>query len=226
MKNQFSPLRNSNLPTVAMTVLAVGLLSTSVLMRSAVAKDAAPAAPATGKVATEQLPKIRGVVAAIEGDTLTVGTTEDHKKVQKKLTLAQGVAISLTPDKKHETHLGQRADIVPGIGVVLTLSADGTTVKAIQVMGRTVHGSIAAVDASSITITSKTKDGPKEEKFTLTPATVIVLSHGKEKGSVQTGTVMDLKVNMPVAVTLSAVEKTTAKEVAVQPATPNPKTGK
>ena len=151
---------------------------------------------------------------------------EGQKKAQKKLTLVQDVAISLVSDKKNETISGQISDVVPGIGVILTLSADCTTVQAIQVMGRTVHGSISGVDASSISVASKTQVGPKEEKFTLTPATVIVLSHGKGKGSVQTGTVADLKVGMPVSVKLSAVNKTTVREVAVQPITPNPKTGK
>jgi hypothetical protein len=204
-----------------------GLIACSTLVSAQDApKVAAPPAHVNGKVATAPLPMIHGVVASLEGDTLTVGTTEDHKKVQKKLPLATDVAISLMSDKKNETHAGQRSDVVPGIGVALTLSADGTTVRAIQVMGRTVHGGIAAVDAGSITIASKTKDGPTKETFTLTPATHIVLSHGTEKGSVQTGTVTDLKVNMPVAVMLSAVDRSTAREVAVQPVTANPKPAK
>ena len=149
----------------------------------------------------------------------------ENDKVPQKLTLAQDCAITLTPDKKGAAPAGQRADVVPGIGVALTLSADGTTVQAIQVVGRNVHGVVSAIDAASVTIRNKSKDGPQEEKFVLTPATVIILSHGKEKGSAQTGSVADLKIGTPVAVTLSAVEKTTVRELSVQAAAPNPKAG-
>jgi hypothetical protein len=226
--NHLSLMRISKLSAVAGAVLAVGILGlgSDALAQSAVAQHANPAAHAPGKPPAEHVLNLHGVVVSLEGNTLTVGTAENHQKVQKKLTLAPDVAITLASDKKHETHAGQRSDIVPGIGVALTLSADGTTVRAIQVMGRTLHGGIAAVDAASLTIASKTKDGPREEKFTLTPATVIVLSHGTDKGAAHTGNVADLKVGMPVAVTLSAVDKTTVREVVVQPMSPHPKPGK
>lgn len=209
--HQYSPMGFTKRSAIALAVLAFGIFGTGVLVSSAVAKD---------KVAVQQLPTIQGVVVSLEGDVLTV----DIKKVQKRLTLAADVTITLTPDRKNEgPHAGQRADIVSGIGVALTLGAAADTVREIQVMGRTAHGKITAVSDASMTIASKTKDGPTEETFTLTPATVIVLSYGKEKGSVQTGTAADLKVNMLVTVKLSAVDKTTAREVAVQPVTSKPK---
>jgi hypothetical protein len=218
-KDQPFPLHPRRHVTTAFTVLALGMagLGLDALVRPAFAQHAEPAAQAHAKVPAEHTLRLHGAVVALEGDTLTVGAAEGHQKVQKRLTLAPDVAITLASDKKHETHAGRRSDLVPGIGVALTLGADGTTVRAIEIMGRNAHGAIAAVDATSITITGKTKDGPTQEKFALTPATVIVLSHGTEKGSAQTGTAADLKVNMPVTVALSAVDRGSARVITVQP---------
>ena len=206
--------------------MALGLLvaGAGLIAPTAAAKDKVPATKAPGKTATEQAAQIHGMVESLDGDALTVGTKAATGKETRKLTLAADCAITLTPDKKGAAPAGQRDDIVPGIGVALTLAADNTSVTAVQVMGRNVHGVITAVDATSITVSGKTKAGPKDETFTLTPDTVVILGHGKEKGSEKTGAAADLKVGMTVAIQLSAVAKTTAREVSVQEATPQTKT--
>jgi len=215
--------------TIRAALAALGLLAAgaALLAPDAMAKDKVPSDKAPGKTATAKLPQLHGVVLALDGDILTIEPPKQTSKEPQKLTLAPDCVISLTPDKKGEAPAGKRDDLVPGVGVVLTLSADSATVEAVQVMGRHVHGVITAVDAASLTIQSKTKDGAKEETFTLTPDTAIILSHGKEKGAAKTGTAADLKVDMSVAIALSAVEKSSAREVSVQAvASPKPKGGK
>ena len=218
--------RSHHFKTVRTALMALGLLvaGAGLIAPPVAAQDKVPGTKAPGKTVTEQAARIHGVVESLEGDVLSVTAKTDKGKGTQKLTLAADCAITLAPDKKGEAPVGQRDDIVPGIGVALTLAADNTTVTAVQVMGRNVHGMISAVDETSITVGQKTKDGPKDEQFTLTPDTVIILSHGKEKGSVITGTTADLKLGMVVAMTLSAVAKTTVREVSVQPEATKPKT--
>ena len=201
------------------SLAALGLIvaGAALIAPAAMAKDMVPHDPVPGKVATAKLPQVLGLVLALDGDALTLEPAKQAGKEPQKLTLAQDCVITLTPDKKGEAPVGTRDDIVPGIGVVLTLSADSATVQAVQVMGRNVHGVITAVDAASIAIERKTKDGAKEETFTLTPNTAIILAHSKDKGTAKTGTAADLKTGMAVVIALSAVEKSSAREVSVLP---------
>jgi RNA polymerase sigma factor (sigma-70 family) len=167
--------------------------------------------PAKGK--KEQGPTVHGIIAAIDvnqGTTTVAVMTKGQSKQseQKTFTVTKDVKVVLEEafDKKQQQPDGKIGDITLGTQVTLELTADQKTVIRIAARGPGINGHIKAVNAGTRTLTvgTKSKDGPHDTTVTLAEGAKILLSDGlsKEEPPVE-GKLADLAEGTPVQVQLS-----------------------
>ena len=96
------------------------------------------------------------------------------------------------------------SDVTVGRRIAISISADHKFITGITIEGRTIYGSVAAVDVAkgSITVSTKGEGGVHEETFvTSGPATSISVSDANNKG--QAATLAEVSVGMSVNIQLS-----------------------
>src|SRR5262249_18920487 len=104
-----------------------------------------------------QSPSLQGTVKGVDAGkrTLTVTVKEEGGLADKTLSLAKGVRVVLADAHEHE---GQLADLAEGAAVVVQLSLDKKTARAITVHGPSLNGTLKGVDVGSNTLTVEVKE--------------------------------------------------------------------
>jgi RNA polymerase sigma factor (sigma-70 family) len=201
------------------TVLVAALVTTAVgvgqLGRPALLIESY--ATAADKPKVEVGPTIPATVQSVDAGKQTLTAlvqAEKGKKerVAKTYGLAKDVPVVLVHGLKKETKNGTLADLAAGTDVSLQLSPDEKTVLRVEVHGGSLHGSIKAVDGdkNTLTVITKTKDGPVEKTVALAKEAKVWLDDGLVKGGAKEGKLSDLAEGTPVVVHLSGYDRKTA----------------
>ncbi len=139
-----------------------------------------------------------GVVTVVDADSRSITIVE--KQGERTVTVAKDAAIYV--DDKPAT----LADVPADASVNVKLSADQKTARSLWAQGRSVQGTVSAVDSVNREITIDiAKVG--EEKFKLDDD-VQVLLHSSDKTAVRPGKLADVKPEAKIGATLSADQKT------------------
>ncbi len=178
--------------------------------------------------------EVRGVVRSLDvaAGMITVSVFEGRMPV-KELTypLAKDVEVVIGGggDRRVAFVLkeGKLADLIPGVSVALTLSADNAVVEAIAAEGPTVRGRLTGVDLTKNTITVSVVSASRErgeqtvedKTYALPADAEIAVDDGRgRRFSVKEGKVADLATGATITVQLSLNQK---QAVSVQVEGPN-----
>ena len=196
------------------TALGVGHLGRHTLIESFAT------AAAADKPKAEVGPTVPATVQSVDAGKQTLTAlvqAEKGKKerVEKMYALAKDVRIVLVHGLKKETKNGALTDLATGTDVSLQLSPDEKTVLHIEVHGGGLHGAIKAVDGekNTLTVLTKTADGPAEKTVELAKEAKVWLDDGLVKGGAKEGKLTDLTEGTPVVVQLSGYDRKTAVSV-------------
>jgi RNA polymerase sigma factor (sigma-70 family) len=201
---------------VLVVVTATGLSAGLLGHRARAEKPAAQrlALLAADKPKPDVGPTIPAAVQSVDADkhTLTVQVQAEKGKkerVEKTFGLTKDVAVVLVHGLVKETKDGTLANLAEGVPVRLQLSPDEKTVLRIEVLGGSLHGSVKAVDAdkNTVTVVTKSKDGPVEKTLELAKGAKVLLDDGVVKGGAKEGKLGDLGADTPVVVQLSGYDR-------------------
>jgi RNA polymerase sigma factor (sigma-70 family) len=217
-------LTRLKIASVVLLSLAVLGLGGGTLGRRALAdRPAAPApeaAPADKKAKEEVGPSVTVTLKAIDAGKQTLTGVVGNKKERQEKTyeLARDVSVLLKDGltKPDEGKAGSLKDLTPGRSVELQLSPGGKTVTMITLRPWHEHGGVVSVNADkrTITIASKSENGPVEGTFTLVKEGRVRLNDGLTKGGKdEEGKLADLAEGTTVLVLVSAVDPKMALEV-------------
>src|SRR5262249_30470535 len=190
------------------------------------AAGATDAPKAADKDKPETGPTLAGAVKSVDEArhtlTVTVLAAPGKKETaERTFDLPRDVKVLLEPGlatqkgAKREEKEGRLADVSPGTPVDLDLSADQKSVRAVHVHGRSLRGTVKAVDPArnGLTLTVKGEGGPQEKTVTLLDGARVLLDDGLVKGGAKEGKLADLGEGIAVLVNLSAGEKDRAVSV-------------
>jgi hypothetical protein len=202
-------------------LLTVGAVaSAGLLARWALAEEPAKTGPAEAqdkKDRPEVGPTLHGTVKAVDAAkhslTMDVPRGGGTKAVEEK-TFPVAVDVKVTLDgslsKEKAPPAGRLADLPPGTGVTVRLSADQKAVIAIHARGPSLNGQVSAADAGKNTLTIRTKgeQGVEEHTVPLAKGAKITLSDGLTKEETpKEGQLSDLPEGTGVRLQLSVDRK-------------------
>jgi hypothetical protein len=190
------------------------------LAQLALADRPAKTDPAEGqgkKDRPEVGPTLHGMVKAVDAtkNSLTVNVVQGNGKKaveERTFPVAADVQVTLADSlsKEQASPAGRLADLSPGTGVTVRLSADQKAVVAIHARGPRLHGHVIAADADKqrLTIGTKGDQGVEEHTAVLAKGARITLSDGLTKEEApKEGQFSDLPAGTSVQVQLSVDRK-------------------
>jgi RNA polymerase sigma factor (sigma-70 family) len=157
-------------------------------------------------------PTVQGTLKAVDAanDTITatVAMSKTEPAADKTFAVAKTARLFIddgqAPDKSQPAKVPTLADLPPNAQVSLKLSADRKVVGAIRAEGRSIHGTVKAIDAAKNTITIAEKEG--EQTFDVMKDPVIILDGRIDKNEPKK--LADVPVDAVVDVKLLTDQKT------------------
>lgn len=172
------------------------------------------AAPIHGQPREEPQPYVRGLVKSVDAGAgsiaIMTGEGRGESAAEKTFPLAKDVEIVVNTMHSNLFKEAKLADLVAGLRVTLTVSADKKTVESIVVERPMAQAKVTAVDPAKKTLALGSLAGQADQEKTLSLAGDIDVAIDDGKGglsSIREGTLSDLVAGAMVRAWLSLDQK-------------------